>query len=132
VSDAAVADDERDPVSYELAVWRRATGGPTAPPADVYAAICDDQPHPAIARFNVAAFEADVRETFGDANPDDDDQADNAVLREADDFTGAPANWMTFTLAYSQIERVVPRLIEIAVAHQLAVYDPQQDALLAG
>jgi hypothetical protein len=113
-------------MAFDLLVWRWASGKEGAEPAEVIEAINEDNPHPAITRFDRGAFESAIRARFGDVN----DDPDGPFLYEVSDFTGVPANWVSFSISWSRVKEVCPVLIEIAKSQGLAVYDPQEDKIL--
>ncbi len=102
------------------------SGKEDAARAEIIGALNEDAPHPALTRFVVRAFESAIRAGFGDVNND----PDGPFLYEISDFTGVPANWMNFSVNWSEVENVCPALTEIAKSHGLAVYDPQEDRML--
>ncbi|MFO0891490.1 MAG: hypothetical protein U0790_20400 [Isosphaeraceae bacterium] len=113
-------------MAYDLIVWKWAGGKEGADPSEILDAISEDDPHPALTRFDIQEFESALRARFGDVN---DDQG-GPFLYEVSDFAGIPANWITFSLAWSQTEKVRPLLVGIARSHGLAVYDPQEDTMV--
>jgi hypothetical protein len=108
-------------MAFDLFIWKWAEGKQAADPEDILEALSEDNPHPALTRFNMAVFESALQERFGSVN----DDPDSPFMYEISDFKGVPANWMTITILWSQVESVCPAIIEIAHAQGLAAFDPQ-------
>ena len=113
-------------MAFDLVVWKWASGKEGTDPAQVVEALNEDEPHPAITRFDPDLLESSIRAEFGDVN----DDADGPFLYEASDFTGVPANWIVVSVNWSQVENVCPVLTAIAKSQGLAVYDPQENKML--
>jgi hypothetical protein len=109
-------------MAYDLLVWRWASGKEGADPAEVFEAINEDDPHPAITRFDRGTLESAIRARFGEVN----DDPDGTFLYEVLDFKGVPANWISFSVPWSRVDDVCPILIAIAKSQGLAVYDPKR------
>ena len=110
-------------MAFDLVVWKWTSGKEDADTAEIIETLTEDDPHPALDRFDIRAFESAVRARFGDVN----DDPDGPFQYEIADFTGVAANWINFSMNWSQMENVLPVLTEIAKSHGLAVYDPQED-----
>lgn len=110
-------------MSFDLIIWKWAEGEKTTDLQlrEIVKAISEDNPHAALTRFNMAAFESSLRESFGDVN----DDPDSPFLYDVCDFKDVPANWMTMSISWSNVDTVCPQIIAVAHAHQLAVFDPQ-------
>lgn len=98
----------------------------------VYSSIGDDRSHPAMARFDVAAFIAELATKYPviDANDPSDaalsDPRGEPPLYDVGDFTGEAANWVTFDIAYSQVAAASSNIVDVALRHGLLVYDPER------
>src|SRR5690349_21432809 len=108
-------------MAFDLIIWKWADGNKVADPKEVYDALVEDNPHPALTRFDMAAFKSSLRGTFGEPNAD----SDPPFLYEVIDFKNVPANWMTLSISWSKVDAVCPEIIRIANAHGLAAFDPQ-------
>ncbi len=113
-------------MAFDLLVWKWVSGKEGTEPAQVAEALNEDDPHPAITRFDRDLFESAIRARFGDVN----DDADGGFVYEVSDFTAVTANWICFSLNWSQVENVCPVLTAIAKSQGLAVYDPQDNTML--
>jgi hypothetical protein len=113
-------------MAFDLLVWRWANGEEQTDPVEIVEALGEDDPHPAITRFDRGAFESSIRARFGDVNND----PDGPFLYEVSDFQGVPANWISFSVAWSRVDDVCPVVVEIAKSQSLAVFDPQENRIL--
>jgi hypothetical protein len=113
-------------MAFDLLVWKWVGGKEATDPAQVVEALYADDPHPAITRFDRDLFESAIRARFGDVN----DDPDGPFLYEVSDFTGVPANWIFFSVNWSQVENVCPVLTAIAKSQGLAVCDPQENKMV--
>ena len=105
-------------MSYDLMVWKQRADVARVPAEEVCEALCADTAHPATARFDIAAFESEMRAAFEDMDG----------MYEVADFTGEPANWICFTLPYSRVGEMMPKLHAMAAAHGLTLFDYQDEA----
>lgn len=108
-------------MAFDLIIWKWADGQATADVEEIVEAISDDNPHPALTRFDMAEFEAALRDEFGSVN----EEPESPFLYDVSDFKGVPANWMTLSVSWSQVETVCPKIVDLAHTHHLAVFDPQ-------
>lgn len=110
-------------MSYDLAIWKRSEMTKTAMLAEAYAAICEGNDHPALTRFKLGALETALKAEFGDYETD----ADGPFLAETGDTE--VANWMILQCNHSQAAEVLEKVIPIALAQDLLVYDPQRGSV---
>lgn len=108
-------------MAFDLIIWKWTDPERPADPDEILEAIAEDDPHPALTRFDTAAFESAIRSRFRLS----DDGLDNPFSYDISDFKDVPANWMTMSISWGQVESVYPQIIEIAHGHDLAVFDPQ-------
>ena len=108
-------------MAFDLIIWKWAEDAKTTDLEEIVAAISEDNPHVALARFNMVALETSLRERFGSVN----DDLDSPFSYEVFDFKGVPANWITISIPWSKVNTVYSQILEIAHAQQLAVFDPQ-------
>jgi hypothetical protein len=108
-------------MAFDLVIWKWAANAEEVDPAEVDEALAEDDPHPAVTRFDIGSFESAIRAKFGDVNED----PDGPFLYEVCDFTEVPANWVCISVNWSQVSTVCPIIAEIARSQGLAVYDPQ-------
>jgi hypothetical protein len=113
-------------MAFDLFVWKWAPDAETIDASEVVLALAEDDPHPAITRFDLGAFESAIRARYGDVNTD----PDCPLLYEVSDFAGDPANWVHFSVHWSEVNDVCPVITAIAKSQGLAVYDPQENKLL--
>lgn len=113
-------------MAFDLYVWKWTSGRKDTDRAEIFEKLNEDEAHPALTRFDVRAFESAILARFGEVN----DEPDGPFLYEISDFTGAPANWVSFSVNWSQVANVCPVLTEIAKSQGLAVYNPQEDRML--
>jgi hypothetical protein len=104
----------------KLAIWKRSETTKTAMLAEVYDAICEGRDHPAMAPFDLAALERALKDEFGDY--------ENHVVGSVVCETGstATASWLVVRCAASMAQSVVAKVVPVAIALDLLVYDPQR------
>lgn len=84
--------------------------------AEVYAAICEDRDHPAMATFDLKRVERDLEKEFS---------GDQAVAWNSD--SSANATWIFLHCGFSAANEVAQRIAAIVVKHDyLLLYDPQR------
>ncbi len=106
-------------MSFDFAIWRRSPTTKTAMLAEVYESIRQGRDHPAMATFDLPAFEEALRDEFGAAAF----ETDGLLLFASG--SSPNANWAIVECAHSVANEVAMRLIPVALAHELLVYDPQ-------
>ncbi|MBD8528178.1 hypothetical protein [Pseudomarimonas arenosa] len=111
-------------MSYDFAIWKRAESAKTAMLAEVYAAVCDDRSHLAMAPFDLPALESVLKAEFGDYSVD----ADLEILC----YPGQTESvcWMIVASPYSAAGDVHARLVPIVLEHGLLLYDPQRKSVV--
>ena len=109
-------------MAFDLIVWKWAADGEGVDLGEILDTIGGDDPHPSLTRFDIGAFRTAIRSEFGDVNED----PDGPFLYEVSDFQGVPANWVSISVSWSQVERVLPVIARIADGLGLAVFDPQE------
>jgi hypothetical protein len=108
-------------MSYDYAIWKRADTAKTAMLAEVYKAICDSTPHPAMAAVDMTAFVHDLDLKFHSPN----ENADGPFLYE---WTQNDAlAYVVLNCNFSAISEVEPVVVALALEHGLLVYDPQRE-----
>ena len=110
-------------MSYDYIIWKRSPNAKTAMLADVYQATGEGKDHPAMAPFDTAAVELDLKAVFGDVNSD----PDGPFLYSIDH--GGTSPWLSLNVNRSQVEAVTDKIIALALRHGLMVYDPQRGAV---
>jgi hypothetical protein len=107
-------------MSYDYIVWKRSPNTKTAMLTNVYKAICDGKDHPAMAPFDTASLERDLKGAFGDVNSN----PDGPFLYSFDLENASP--WLSICVNYSQVNAVTDKIVALALHHGLMVYDPQR------
>lgn len=110
-------------MSFDLAIWKRSENTKTAMLAEAYTAICKGDDHPAIAPFDLNVLEKALKTEFGDYT----NTVEGPIVCE----TGSSirANWLIVQCAHSLAVSVLAKVIPIALAQGLLVYDPQRQAV---
>lgn len=108
-------------MSADLIIWKWAETGRPADPKEVREALAEDEPHPALTSFDTLAFVTSLRDGFGFK---DDDPA-WPFSYDVSDFKDASANWVDLSIGWDQAASVFSRIIDLAHAHGLVVYDCQ-------
>lgn len=107
-------------MSYDFAIWKRSDATKTAMLAEVYAAICKDRDHPAMAPFDLKSVERDLEKEFGGG-----DNAAKALVWNSE--SSANATWIFVHCSLSAANEVAQRIATIVVKHDyLLLYDPQR------
>jgi hypothetical protein len=110
-------------MSYDYIAWKRSPKTKTAMLADVYQATGRGEDHPAMAPFDTATVERDLKEIFGDVNRNPDGPFLYGINH------GGTSPWLSFSVNHSQVEAVTDKIVALALRHGLMVYDPQRGAV---
>ncbi len=105
-------------MSYCVTIWKWKDGHEDINANEVMDEIAEDNPHSAIETYDVKEFHDALVSEFG-INDDDEDPFQIEIA----DFTGWSANWMSLTIWFSQVERVMPRITKLAEDRGLYIYD---------
>lgn len=114
-------------MSYDFSVWKWKPDADQVDLAEVFRAFDEDNAHPALTRFDRAAFERALAEAFGDVH-----DVDSPIWCEMADFAGVPANWAGVSCSFREVGNLVPKLMEVCSALGLVLYDWQESRILVG
>ena len=115
-------------MSIDLAVWRWNDDAPL--PDDIHAlhaGFDQGQPHASMARFDAAAFEEALTGLY-ERLPDR--QGGHGWSYELVDPGEGQPNWVRLQVDIGLIQLFAPRLVDIAVVHELVVSDPHNDHII--
>ncbi len=103
-------------MSFDLFAWKWAPGTEgTVDPYEVYLSLNESDDHEALVKLDAAPLINALKGKFGDVNSMD----------ESPFSFGLNSKYMTFEVAWSAVERIVPELKKIIQDAQLCCYDPQ-------
>lgn len=110
-------------MSYDFAIWKRSAETKTAMLAEAYASICDGDCHSAMAHFELQSLEQAVKAEFGDYTV----EVDGPIICASG--STQTASWMIVHCSHSAATDISSRLVPIALALGLLVYDPQRSCV---
>ena len=108
-------------MSYDYIIWKRADTTKTAMLAEVYKAICESKPHPAMAAVDMTAFVENIDKSFNKPNEDDD----GPFLYEW--TQNDEMAYVVLNCSRSTVRQVEPIVVALALEHGFLIYDPQQE-----
>jgi hypothetical protein len=108
-------------MSYDYIIWKRADTAKTAMLAEVYEAICESRPHPAMAAVDMTAFVDDLDLKFHKPN----ENVDGAFVYEF--VQNHALAYVVLNCNFSATTEVEPVVVDLALEHGLLVYDPQRE-----
>jgi len=116
-------------MSYDIVLWKRSTRTKTAILKECYEAIMDEKDHTAMEFFDEAPFFADMEAEYGIRQPQyfGTEIDDCPFLYETG--KGEFGNWIVLNISWSDYQKTIDVVVEIAVKHGIMVYDPQRESV---
>jgi hypothetical protein len=114
-------------MSYDLVFWRQDVGG-TTPPDQIYSALLEGKQVDALADLDLDGLLTSILESFPGSAREPNGAGEWIVWATADDRAGFQVEWSQQHVLVNCRETsgaVMNRLIDIAVAHDCRLYDPQ-------
>jgi hypothetical protein len=112
-------------LSYDYIIWKRSDTTKTAMLAEVYEAICESKPHPAMAAADMTAFVQAIDMSFNNPNENEDDE--NPFLYEW--TQNDEMAYVVLNCSRSAIRYVEPVVVALALKHGFLIYDTQRECV---
>lgn len=110
-------------VSYDFGIWRRHPTTKTAMIDDAWAAITEGHGHPAMGDFDASEVLEQLTSRFSSV----EDDPDHALI--AEEGRDDDAAWIIVHAPHSAAQEYTGVLMEVALAHNLMLWDPQRGAV---
>jgi hypothetical protein len=116
-------------MSFDLVIWKRAATTKTAMLKTCYAAIIEEQDHPAMEAFDEEVLLSSFAEEFGVRQKDHFGVDTDACPFLYSVGRGSFGNWMVCNLNWSTHLEASKKIVQIALQQGLLVYDPQHESV---
>lgn len=103
-----------------LAIWKPKHSTSSELALEFCEAICQDEPHDAIERFDMTSFEKDIYDEFGVRR--DIGEGNEPFILTVGDYTDCAANWAFLEMSYDRVDEIKDRLLKIAKKYGLIVF----------
>ena len=108
-------------MSFDLVFWKRGAKAKTAMLRETYAALCEGDSYSSMGHFPAEQLLSDIKAELGDWNDEN-----NPYALEISDVRGEEGEGVFVHCAFSDAKEVTAICIELALKHDIMLYDPQR------